>query len=112
MLEYTKDGRIKDFSIPDAHTLYVKAYLTSTGKNVKHESMVFPSLDVLKLEYLNQMVDPQDGMILAQKWAIDSIVLHELLSKGEASRFIPGHPLRFEYKLRKTKHADNLKHKG
>lgn len=111
MIEFTKDGRIKDFSVPDAHTLYVKAFLvTNLKKPVRVEAITIPDLKFL--DDLHNQQDTQDGLIMGTKWAITPEVIKSLKEHGEASQYIPGHPLRFEYKLRKTKHADNLRHKG
>lgn len=113
-IERYKDGTIKDFSIPDAHTVYCTAYLvTEKGvrpKAVKREALTIPSLD--SLETLMDMVDKSDGTIVGKKWALTKEVIRDLKSKGEASQFIPGHPLRFDYFVRKVKRSDQLRHKG
>jgi hypothetical protein len=111
-LEYTEDGRIKDFSVEDAHTLYVTAVLRGDGKDkpVKREAITMPSMDFL--DELYHYTDPNDGLVAGEKWAIDAQVIKDLKSKGEAQRFIPGHPLVFYYRVRKVANADNLRHKG
>ncbi len=111
-LQYDDQGRIKDFSVPDATTLYVTAYkVTSDGVvPTRREALTMPSMEFL--DELHRYIDPVDGLVAGEKWAIDPQVIKELKSKGEASRFIPGHPLRFHYRVRKVANSDNLKHKG
>ncbi len=113
-LQYDDQGRIKDFSVPEAHTLYITAYkLTEDvrqGTPTRREAITIPSLDFL--DELHRYVDPQDGMVAGKKWAIDPQVIKDLKEKGEAERYIPGHPLKFFYRLRKVAGADNLRHKG
>jgi hypothetical protein len=109
-IRHDSDGSIVELIAEDAHTLYVTAYLVSSKKPVRKEALTIPDLNFL--DSLHQYRDPQDGMLCGQKWVITPLVIKELKSKGGTSQFIPGHPLRFEYQLRKVKHADNLKHRG
>lgn len=110
MIEFNKDGTIKDFSVPDAHTITVKAFMVNQLKPIRVEALTMASIETL--DQLHLMVDTQDGYIFGQKWKITPEVIKELKSKGESKQNILGFPLHFEYKIRKTKHADNLKHKG
>jgi len=116
-----KDGTIKDFSVPSAHTLYVEvACFTKTPNErgtfdtnrrvLKRDAYVMPSLDTL--DKLHQIRDLDDGFILGQKWNITPKVVQDLKSKGEAESMQRSPYLVFNYFIRKTLHADDLRHKG
>lgn len=109
-LERHKTGEIKDFSVPDPHHLFVTATLLTTGKVVRKEALALPSLD--SLENLHNEMDPEDGMVIGKKWAINEDVIKKLKSHGECTHFLPDHPLKFYYKLVPIRFADNLRSKG
>ncbi len=79
-------------------------------KILKREAMTIPSLDALSK--LHAHVDKEDGYIVGEKWEINDYVIRELKSKGYALQEFDHPYLKFEYWLRKTKHADELRHKG
>lgn len=121
MIERHKTGEIKSFSIPDAHTIYVEVACFTKKPNergtfdinrrvLRRESLVIPSLDVL--DQLHKMRDPDDGYNIGQKWNITPQVIKDLKSKGESESMIQSPYLVYNYFIRKTKHADELKHKG
>jgi hypothetical protein len=112
-IERTKDGTIKDFSVPDAHTLYIKVFFT--GELMAHQKPVQEAVTIPSLDFLDQLhlyKDPDDGLPVAKKWALTPEIIKELKENGSARHDIPGYPMRFEYWIRKTLHADNLKHRG
>ncbi len=111
-LEKTKDGKIKDFTIEDAHTIYCMGVQTTTNKVLFKEALTIPSLDYLRNNSLNKYRDPADGMLVGVKWMLKPFIILELLTKGEAIHMFPSHPIMFKYWIRKTLHADNLKHRG
>lgn len=108
-LEYHADGIVKDFSVPDAHTLEVSCR-SSRDVTVSYfkETFVLFSLD--ELDNLHKLVDPYDNYTLAEKWVINEVIVKDLKSKGEASQVLP--PFVYTYALRKTLNADNLRHRG
>lgn len=111
-LEKDNEGKIKSFSVPDAHDLRVIAFFvneqTREVEQVKNEVVTLPSIDAL--ESLHFMVDAQDGYNYGAKYMLDAQVIKDLRSKGQAIKI--RRPMRFEYILTKTKHADELRHKG
>lgn len=108
-LERHADGVIKDFSIPEAHTLFVSCRSSSNpAVAFFRDTFVLFSLD--ELDKLNKLVDPDDMQVLGEKWCVDEHVIKELKSRGDSSR-VAG-PMVYTYHLQKTLNADNLKHKG
>lgn len=110
MIQRYRTGEIKDFSVPDAHTFYVNAYLLKGNirRPIRKEALTMPSLDTL--DHFHIMKDPQDGFILSEKWGITPEVVKELKSKGSASHIFG--IFRFEYYIRKVRHSSELRHRG
>lgn len=106
-VERTKEGHIKDFSVPDAHRLRVKIRMLNTNELTRHEIISLPSIDALEALYF--MVDNGDGQNYGVKWGLNKAVFDSLRSKGNAVNIDP--PFKIEYYLEKMKHADNLKAK-
>jgi hypothetical protein len=105
-IERDNEGKIKDFKVSDPQTLYVKLLMNQTNEIVKYEAIQLPSLDAIwSLFY---MTDPADGYVYSSKWELHSYVIKDLLSKGETTLIRT--PFRYEYRIRKTKHADALQH--
>lgn len=109
-IEFTEDGRVKDFSVPSAHHLYVTAFSTATGKVLRKEAIALWSIE--ELDTLLSTIDKEDGLIVGHKWAINDDVIKALKENGDCFQDIPGFPMRFHYVLKPMKYADNLKHRG
>ncbi len=110
MIEYNDKGEIKDFSVADAHHLFVVAKLSTTGQVVRKEAIAL--IEPAELNLLMTRVDPDDGLVIGKKWALNEHVIKALLENGDCYQKIPGHPLIFEYKLEPMLFKDNLKHRG
>lgn len=113
--EYTKEGIIKDFSIKDAHHLYVQVVHLSSNEMVHKVALALSEpAELDKMHLLQDAEDP--GVSLKQKWALTPDVIKALKENGDCIQFIPPPPqapvFRFEYLLKRMKHADNLRHKG
>lgn len=109
-MEYTKDGKIKDFSVPDAHHLYVTAKHSTNGMVLRKEAIALR--EPAELKELATRVDPDDGLTIGKKWALTPEVIKALLENGDCYQRIPGHSIYFEYVLKPMRYKDNLKHKG
>lgn len=109
-IKYTKDGKIKDFSVPDAHHLYVTARRSSNDQVIRKEAIAL--ISPVEIHALKLRKDPEDGLIYGQKWAINDDVIKALLENGDCVHRIPGFAMYFEYKLVPMRNKDQLKHKG
>ncbi len=109
-LEKTKDGVVKDFSVPNAHHLYVQVIQASNGKVLRKEAMALGSIE--ELDELPTRIDPDDGFIIGKKWALTPEVIQALKENGDCIHKIPGGIFQFEYLLKPMKYKDELKHRG
>ncbi len=107
-----KLGNINELIVPDAHTLYVHSYIKQTSSVDGVVTYRKGPTETMVLASLNELMNFKEviGPILWKKWAINDKVVSDLISKGEAVHWFP--PFRFEYKIRRTKYADELRHKG
>jgi hypothetical protein len=112
MLKIEKDneGKIKDFAVTDPYHLYVQAIQASNGNLLRKEAVAIGSLD--ELDELMTRVDPDDGMILGKKWAINDDVIKALKENGDCIHYPFGGVIRFEYFLKPMRYKDELTHKG
>lgn len=112
-IELTNDGQVKDFTVEDAHTLYVEEYdKLSLGKRIHREAEILPSLNALTMEYFKTHKSAESGRPLAQIFEVTEEVLQDLRSKGEAYLFFPRSTRYYKFYIRKSRHADELKHRG
>lgn len=109
-IEYTEDGKIKNFSVPDACHFYVTAIHAISGEELRKEAIALS--EPTELFTIIDKVDPEDGLVMGKKWALTKEVLKAVLENGEAVHQIPGHVLFFKYKLVPMKFKDELKHLG
>lgn len=112
-MERTKDGVIKDFSVRDAHHLYVQVIHISSNEMVRKEAIALE--EPAELDKMHLMQDADDpGVSLKQKWALSDDVIKALKENGDCIQMIPAiSPVfRFEYFLKPMRFADQLKHKG
>ena len=105
-----EDGVIKEVYASNAHHLYVQATHLATKKILRKEAIALSAPE--ELYELHSKIDPADGRIVGEKWALTPEVIKALLENGDCIQMIPNHPLRFEYVLKPMKHSDNLRHKG
>ncbi len=106
-----KDGVITKLLVPDAHTLYVESFIR---RNIDGGVVTFVRgrTDTFMLASLDELSRLKDvlGDIRYKQWAINDGVVSDLRNRGESVHNFG--PFKFQYRLRKTKYADNLRHDG